>query len=243
MNTLYIAWQDPQTRRWHTVGRLDREGERYRFGYTHGALSSPRFTYLGRMMDRAQLYYSEALFPLLANRLLGEKRPEYPDYLSWMGLDQTTDELELLARSGGRRGTDQICVYPEIEPDTDGRMTLYFFAHGLRYLTPVEQEALAKLQPGDSLQLTPDEDNAHDRYALLLESGQAVRVGYYPRHLNQGLRRVQQQVPIRLEVEKINLDAPLQFRLLCKAVFSLPEGFGLYATDEHQLLAKQPMAA
>lgn len=243
MKALYIAWQDQQTRRWHTVGRLDREDGGYRFGYTRGSLASPRFSYLGRMMDKAQMYRSDVLFPLFSNRLLAEKRPEYPDYLSWMGVENKPDPLDILARSGGRRSTDQICVYPEIEPDPEGRMTLYFFAHGLRYLTPAEQEVIAKLQPGDSLQLTPDEDNTHDHYALLLKSGHMVRVGYCPRYLNQGLRWVQQQVPIRLEVEKNNCDAPLQFRLLCKAVFTLPAGVDLYATDEHQLLAEHAMAA
>lgn len=243
MKILYVAWQDPQTRLWHTVGCLDREGGRYRFGYTRGALASPRFSYLGRMMDKHQVYYSDLLFPLFSNRLLAEKRPEYHDYLSWMGIESKPDPLDVLVRSGGRRGTDQICVYPEIEPDPEGRMSLYFFAHGLRYLTPAEQDAITRLRPGDSLQLTPDDDNTHDRYALLLKSGHAVRVGYCPRYLNQGLRRVQQQAPVRLEVEKVNQDAPSQFRLLCKAVFMLPEGFDLYATDEHQLLAQMARAA
>ncbi len=243
MNTLYVAWQDPQTRRWHTIGRLDRKDGHYCFAYTCGALASPGFTYLGRMKDKQQLYWSDALFPLFSNRLLAEKRPEYPAYLSWMGVENHPDPLDVLARSGGRRGTDQICVYPEIKPDAEGQMTLHFFAHGLRYLTPAEEEAITKLRPGDRLQLAPADDNTHDRYALLLQSEDAIRVGYCPRYLNQGLRQVQPKAPIHLEVEKINQDAPLQFRLLCKAVFTLPEGFNLYATHEHQLLAPLEMAA
>lgn len=245
MNTLYIAWQDPQTRTWHTVGRLDRdESGGYRFGYTSGAFASPRFTYLGRMMDKAQTYYSEALFPLFANRLLAKKRPEYPAYLSWMGIEgNKPDPLDLLARSGGRRGTDQLCVYPKIEPDHDGRMRLFFFAHGLRYLSPAEQTIIAGLEPGGSLQLKAEDDNAHDRFALLLESQHTARLGYCPRYLNQGLRRALRQLPLDLVVEKVNCDAPLQFRLLCKAVFSAPDGFDLYATDEHHLIAEPAMAA
>jgi hypothetical protein len=245
MNTLYIAWQDPQTRRWHTVGRLDRDAHgRYRFGYTRGASASPRFSYLGRMMDKTQVYFSDTIFPLFANRLLAEKRAEYPAYLSWMGVEQNKpDPLEVLARSGGRRGTDGLCVYPQVEPDLDGRMTLFFFAHGLRNLNPAEQGMVSTLQPGDTLQLKAEDDNRHDRYALLLESGHATRVGYCPRYLNQGLSRVQQHTPISLVVEKVNPDAPLQFRLLCKAVFTPPTGFDLYATDEHRLIAQSAMAA
>lgn len=40
----------------------------------------------------------------------------------------------------------------------------------------------------------------------------------------------------RLPVERLNLDAPIQFRLLCKAVFKLPEGVMMLVDDEYQLL-------
>jgi hypothetical protein len=243
MKALYIAWQDPDSRQWHTVGRLWREQEHYRFVYTQGALQSPRFGYLGRMNDLHQTYYSDSLFPLFANRLLDTSRPEYPDYLAWMGVEGDADELELLARSGGRRGTDQLCVYPEIEADDHGEMTLYFFSHGLRYLTEAGHKAIDRLQPGDGLQLTAEDDNQHDRYALLLETQEPMRVGYCPRYLNQDLMTIRNHTSLRLTVEKINRTAPLQFRLLCKARFALPAGFALYATDEHRPLAARVMAA
>ncbi len=243
MKALYIAWQDPETRRWHTVGRLSRENGHYQFVYTRGALESPRFDSLGRMRDKQKVYRSDTLFPLFANRLLASSRPEYPDYLNWMGVDETANEMQLLARSGGRRGTDQLCVYPEVEPNAAGEMEIYFFSHGLRYLSDEEQAAISSLKPGDPLQLVPDDANEHDRYALRLETSKPVRVGYCPRYLNQDLHQIHQQTPIRLTVEKANPDAPLQFRLLCKAVFVPPEGFEIYATDEHLPLAGEVMVA
>ncbi len=243
MKAIYIAWQDPETRRWHTVGRLSRDADGYRFAYTQGANASPRFAYLGRMQDKGQTYHSGTLFPLFANRLLDTSRPEYPDYLDWMGVDGAASEMELLARSGGRRGTDKLCVYPEVETNEQGEMQLYFFSHGLRYSSDAEQATIGRLQPGEALQLTADGDNAHDRYALLLETAKPMRVGYCPRYLSQALHQIQQQTPIRLTVEKANPDAPLQFRLLCEAVFTLPKGFELYSTDEHRPLAREALAA
>ncbi|MEW8119840.1 MAG: hypothetical protein AB2792_21980, partial [Candidatus Thiodiazotropha sp.] len=80
-------------------------------------------------------------------------------------------------------------------------------------------------------------------YALLLETEEPVRVGYCPRYLSQDMSMIRQKVPICLTVEKINPKAPLQFRLLCKAVFIPPKGFALYATDEHQPLARVVEAA
>ena len=243
MKALYIAWQDPDTRCWHTVGRLSRDQKDYQFAYTRGALASPRFGYLGRMHDTAKVYRSQDLFPLFANRLLSESRPEYSDYLSWMAVDSSADKFELLARSGGRRGTDQLCVYPEVEPNGHGEMEIHFFSHGLRYLSPEELATVASLQPGNPLQLTTD-GNPHDSYALLLEARKPpIKVGYCPRYLNQGLAVAQAQAPIRLTVEKANLDAPLKFRLLCKAVFVPAAGFELYSSDEHQPLSAEAMAA
>ena len=34
MKTLYLAWQDPEDRRWLPVGRLSFDGHVYRFVYT-----------------------------------------------------------------------------------------------------------------------------------------------------------------------------------------------------------------
>jgi hypothetical protein len=244
MNTVFIAWQDPQSRRWLTVGRLDRDsGGGYCFRYTQGANMSSRFSYLGRMIDRQQIYYSRELFPLFSNRLLGEKRPEYPAYLSWMGLESETDPLEILARSGGRRGTDGLCVYPKVEPDAEGRMILYFFAHGMRYLSEDEQAVIPRLSRGEPLQLKPEDGNTEDRHALVLASEGVTRVGYCPRYLSQDLHRILQRTPVDLSIEKVNDDAPLQFLLLCKAVFRLPEGRALYDADKHQPIAPRAMAA
>jgi len=64
MKSLYIAWQDPETRLWHTVGKLYKQNDSYCFVYTQGALTSPRFKYLGRMHDLYQRYVSRELFPL-----------------------------------------------------------------------------------------------------------------------------------------------------------------------------------
>src|SRR5262250_671161 len=49
MKTLYLAWQDPEDRRWLPVGRLSFDGHVYRFVYTKGAEQSPRFVPFGAM--------------------------------------------------------------------------------------------------------------------------------------------------------------------------------------------------
>jgi hypothetical protein len=241
MKALYIAWQDPQTRYWYTVGRLSRENGMYCFIYTQGALKSQRFKYLGRMHDLRQIYWSHELFPLFSNRILDSSRPEYPEYLQWLALDSKNqnDPLQLLARSGGKRATDELCVYPHPEINERGEIELFFLSHGLRYLNSSALERINQLQSGDHLMLCRENDNAHDRYALLLETEEPVTVGYCPRYLC----RVMETSDVKLTVERVNQNAPIQFRLLCRAVFTPPLGFDMFADDEHQPLVKASVAA
>jgi hypothetical protein len=248
MKALYIAWQDPQTRCWHTVGQLMREErdgqEVYIFSYTQGALASPRFRYLGRMMDLSKSYYSFELFPLFANRILNRSRPEYPDYVRWLALDPTADSdpMQLLARSGGKRATDELCVYPYPESNAQGEMELFFLSHGLRHLEPENLARISQLHSGDVLAFRQETDNLHDEFALVLEAD-AVKVGYCPRYLSKDICRIMDVTQVRLTVERLNLDAPKQFRLLCKAVFSLPNGVGLFADNDYKRVVGDAVAA
>ena len=244
MKSLFIAWQDPTTRLWYTVGRLTREDAAYRFVYTQGAEASPRFTRLGRMADLNAEYFSKDLFPLFKNRLLHTSRPEYPKYIQWLNLkSKDNDPLLLLGRSGGKRATDSLCVFPEPEPNAQGEYAIYFFSHGLRYLDPINLQGITRLQPGDTLRLKREDHNQHDRFALVLETDEKLKVGYCPRYLNRELRQVQKATTIRLIVEKVNPEAPLHFRLLCRTNFHLPKDSTLFASGEYQPLSAALLAA
>src|SRR6266852_6687237 len=106
MNVLYVAWQDPEDRRWFPVAQLTREAGVYRFAYTKGATRSQRFIPFGRMTDLNVVYESAELFPLFANRLLSKERAEYKNFLHWLDVRETEDDpLALLARTGGTRET------------------------------------------------------------------------------------------------------------------------------------------
>lgn len=245
MNTLYIAWQDSETRLWHTVGRLSQENGMYCFVYTKGAQASPRFSYFGRMHDVNKKYYSFELFPLFANRILNSSRPEYPAYLKWLALDKEikTEPMQLLARSGGRRATDELCVFPFPAINKFGEMELFFLAHGLRYLDETSSSRLAHLQLGEVLNLQHEPNNIHDDHALLLLTSDNIKVGYCPRHLNRDLHKLLNKTQIYLTVERLNLDAPIQFRLLCKAVFSLPSHITLFSDYEYLPLYNEDTVA
>jgi hypothetical protein len=122
MNSSFVAWRPSTTHSgWRPVGRLQHDGGLYRFWYTSGA-RKPGFRPFPGMDSLQQVYESEELFPLFANRLLSESRPEYEEYLRWSGFDPSSppDPIIVLGVTEGIRQTDAVEVFPCPMPDTDG---------------------------------------------------------------------------------------------------------------------------
>lgn len=225
MKALFVAYQDTDSRTWTPVARLTHDGRLYHFAYTRGAKNLPNFMPFGRMNELDAEYVSEQIFPLFANRLLPKSRPEYKDYLGWLGLSGVDhDTLEELARTGGLRATDSLELIPCPEPTNANRYEVYFFCRGLRHFPSESQDRSLALTKGEKLYLMQDIQNGSDDMALLLRTGEPVTaVGYVPRYYSTEFSRlislVGADAPM-VTVEKINADAPIQYRVLCK--FSAP---------------------
>jgi hypothetical protein len=88
---------------------------------------------------------------------------------------------------------------------------------------------------GDSLDLTPVDDNPVDSFAIVLHTDDPVKAGFCPRYLAPDLRGLLKSgAPWRLTVARVNPDAPIQFRLLCKLVFKLPHGTVFFVGEAFQ---------
>jgi len=230
MKSLFVAWQDPQSRQWAPVGRLSRHAEKYHFVYTQGAKEMVNFTPFGRMTDLRAEYVSEELFPLFANRILAKSRPEYDQYLGWLGMERSKyDALDELARTGGVRATDSLELFACPEPTKDLNYEVYFFGRGLRHLHPENQQRAAELKPGERLYVMPDPQNEFDSMALLMRTGDPITlVGYAPRYFSAEFTQLMDLVDIqnvKVTVERVNLDAPLQYRILCRINSPWPAKF------------------
>jgi|SRR5476649_719590 len=241
-NSVYVAWQAPDTRDWHVVGNLQQRKTGYGFNYTKGALVSSKFTKFSGMDDVNKSYVSEELFPLFKNRLLSPKRPEYPRFIEWLGLESETPKpIDILARSGGLRSTDQLQVFKKIEVDTDGEFEHHFFLHGMSYLNSMANERVSKLQPGEVLRLCLDLQNAYDTEAVVVRADKPAEiVGYCPRYFANDIKQMllDDSQSVMLTVEKISDDAPHNYRLLCKLSgrVSVARIADLNLQDEFQLL-------
>ncbi len=218
--SIYIAWQAPDTRDWHVVGNLQERNSGYVFKYTKGALKSTKFTRFSGMNDLRETYVSEELFPLFKNRLLSPKRPEYPQFIKWLGLnDEDVNPIDILARSGGLRSTDQLQIFKRIDVNSSGEFEQFFFLHGLSYLNSTANERVSELQPGQVLRLCLDGQNEYDSDAVFARADKPAEiVGYCPRYFAHDIKNMLSDDPksVTLTVEKFSKEAPHNYRLLCK---------------------------
>lgn len=230
MNTLYVAWQDPATHSWAPVARLTRENGLYRFSYTQGARRFGGFVPFGRMTDLNAEYVSPELFPLFANRILARSRPEYREYLGWLGLEESAyDEFDELARTGGLRATDTLELIPCPTPTDANQYEVVFFVRGLSHLPEDSGTRTDQLTTGERLFLARDIQNEYDPDALLLRTGDPVALlGYVPRYYSTEFSRLMDllsQAEVRVSVEKVNSGAPFHYRLLCRLSAPWPAEF------------------
>ena len=230
MNALFVAWhtnEPPPV--WGPVGRLEHENGLYRFRYTQGANTLSGFQPFDGMDDLQQVYESDQLFPLFTNRLLSASRQEYRPYLTWSGFDpdDPPEPLMLLGRTQGIKQTDAVELFPCPVPDSLGCFVNHFFLHGLRYHLPNAGPALERLHNGDELEIRPHPLNPVDANAMAIFA-EGTQLGYIPRYLAADVKRLIQKCPsktVRLVVQRVNRDAPMQQRLLCRLNACWPPEF------------------
>ncbi|NJM98585.1 MAG: DNA-binding protein [Phormidesmis sp. RL_2_1] len=250
MKTLFLSWQNPISRAWFPIGRLDFDGDLYRFRYIHGALvaqAQGQFRPIRTFPELHHLYESPRLFPLFENRLLRRSRPEYSDYVQWLNIPEKADDpIALLSRSGGQRVTDTFEVFPCPQRDENGLYHIHFFVHGLRYMPPETQPNLQQLQPGIRLYIMQDSQNPYDPDALLLRTEEAYNVGYCPRYLTSDVLNLLQHDSQKLAatVERVNPHpTPVQFRLLCNLTAEWPKAFQPFTGELYEPLVGDRVSA
>ncbi len=231
MNSLFVAWRPTAEHAgWRPVGRLEFENRLYRFWYTAGA-RKPDFRPFPGMESLDEVYESDELFPLFANRLLSQSRPEYEAYLRWSGFDSSDqpDPIVILGVTEGIRQTDAVEVFPCPTPDTCGCYLNKFFLHGIRWMAPAAVEQVNKLADGERLKLMLDFQNAHDPHAVAVRTEtERMQIGYVPRYLAVEVWSLVEKCfadSIELFVHRLNRDAPLQNRVLCRMHACWPDGF------------------
>lgn len=242
MKTLFVAWKQPNSGEWIPVAKLERKDDLYFFSYTRGVHRAKSFLPFSRMDRLDAVYESSSIFPLFANRLISKSRPEYSDYLRWLGLKSAPDDtLSMLALTGGIRGTDSIELFQPPVISENGEYKVEFFARSLSHLSRDAIAHIGKLGAGERLFLMRDLQNDFDPLALAIRSHKPpVFVGFCPKYYVQDLGALLAQSAHEMEirVKCINTDAPLNMRLLCSVSAVASPGFSpLDETTDFQPIA------
>jgi len=248
MKELVLAWREPQKHEWIPVGKLwiDNE-ERYRFAYTFGAkkaFDAERFIPFGQMNQLDKTYISEELFPIFKNRLLQKSRPEYEAYVQWLGFEKGVElsVFDELSRTNGIRATDSLQLF-EIPKKQSGKYSVYFFSHGISHLPSNYIERVNKLNEGETLFLMKDVQNKADRFALALRTDDPVEiVGYCPKFYAKDFNKLLgegQANGVKVSVVKVNVESPLQLRLLCKLECNWIKGFVPFEDEDFELISEK----
>ena len=234
MNTLYVAWQHPRSRKWFPVGRLvhhEAEPAEYEFAYLQGAEQAKdeaSFFMVPGFMEFDRLYKAPAIFATFRNRIMNLSRPDRPEYLTMLGMDPDNwDAVTELSLSGGHLHLDDFEVFPEILPDGEGHFETRFILHGLRHTNAPSIERTETLEEGEPLEVSFELNNPVAGHAFNLKTWDQYVLGWLPRYLVDGMHRDNAWMvdDVEATVAQVNLEAPLSHRLLVDFRGRLPVGF------------------
>ncbi len=236
INKLILAWRNPESRQWIPIGNLEYKTEMYYFNYTNGVKNN-NFQAFGKMDDFRKTYGSTSLFPIFKNRLLAKSRPEYEDFLNWLDINDNDNELIELSRSRGIRATDNLQLFPIPEKDKNGNYEVLFFSHGISHIAEHYVKRLSKLNNNDKLLILKDIQNEVDPFALALRTKDdpVELLGYCPSFFVKDfykLMAVNGNENVNITIKKVNHDAPLQLKLLCKLTAKWFKDFEPFSGEE-----------
>jgi len=246
MTTLYLAWQDHKSRQWFPVGQLDADQSvqptTYEFSYISGvedARKAAHFFPIVGFPELQERYHSDDLFPLFRNRIMNASRPDRPEYLRRLSLDENADEVTELAMSSGLKHTDNFLVFPPLIAGREGRFTYRCMVHGLRHRERQTILRTESLQPGEALNLSPQTDRPSATLAIMVSTEDGLHIGWLPRYLVDDLQQDGDWIvaDAKAVVVQVNLDAPLSHRLLINISGKLPPGFRMEDLPQYQPIA------
>lgn len=146
---------------------------------------------------------------------MDRKRPDYPQYVRWLGLPAGADRLDILSRSGGEQKGDTVSLAEAPRVGVDGATAATFIVCGTSYAARSYDSASAvrRLRPGDALGLLDDVRNEANPDALLLTAS-GTPVGWVPDLLIEYVREVDGSGGKVTVLQNNGPDAPWHMRLL-----------------------------
>lgn len=225
-----IAWRNTQRRVITPVAVLDHLATGYRFQYLNGVGDSVEgFRPFIGFPDIHQVYRSVRLWPFFDLRVMDRKRPDFPEYMRWLGLTTEASTLDILGRSGGWQKGDSVHLAEAPTVAEDGATKAVFLARGVRYAVEENRtETIANsLGAGDKLVLVDDNTNVANARALLLKTPGGAAIGWMPDLLIDYARQVRAGGGV-VELLQNNRSAPWHARLLVRISGRIAPGTAIF---------------
>lgn len=177
---LIVTRRDPDGT-YRAIGFLDKlvDGT-FEFAYLQAAVQHPSFVPLIGFSDVGRRYRRAQLFSAFAERVIGAKRADRPQYLASLNLAEDADSWEILTASGGYREGDtiELIALPQID-QASRRTEARFLAHGIRYCTDEASCAISALTRDTVLGLQRVPDNPVNPSAIRI-THRDLHLGYVP---------------------------------------------------------------
>lgn len=207
LDQLFVLWREPGERRRHTIGLLSQSDDGgYAFAYDLSGVTEATARGFGLLQEFPELrgpeapYLSDQLFATFAQRIPSPKRPDFQAMLEKWGVQDPTDELQILASSGGILQTDQLELAEYRSCEDDLRFPLRFRLSG-----ETHYPGSGQLTKGEAVALSRRPDNPYDRFATVVLTIAGTIAGYVPRQYSRLFSR--------LIDEHVSLDARVVDRL------------------------------
>jgi len=140
--------------------------------------------------------------------------------------------------TGGARQTDNLEVFPRIQKRRDGSFDCRFFLHGWRHVNLPAQERVARLQPGERLQVALELNNPATTSAVQIQTSEDYHmIGWAPRYLVLDVLKAMTECPSELEACVLRLNpspAPYNQRVLVQLEGRFPGTFEPMSSPQFQ---------
>ena len=226
-----VAWRNRRRRVITPVGVLDHGPGGYRFQYLDRMGDSVEgfLPFIG-FKDLNYVYESDRLWPFFDLRVMDRKRPDYPQYVGWLGLTVEASRLDILSRSGGERKGDSVLLAESPTVSDGGATEAIFLVRGASYAVRQYGTGAAadSLETGDRLTLVDDSTNVANSRALLLEASDGARVGWIPELLVEYAHQVRSGGGFVEVLQNNGPAAPWHARLLVRMSGHVAPGTAMF---------------
>jgi hypothetical protein len=228
-----IAWRNRVLRSIHDVAVLDADAGGYQFQYRADVKRVEEFQPFIGFPDLGRVYKSERLWPFFDLRVMDRKRPDYEQYVNWLGLSTGADRLDILARNGGEQKGDTVSLAEAPAVDDSGETAATFIARGSGYAvrSSESQSAVAVLRRGQTLDAQDDTTNEANPAAILLTAAGAP-VGWIPDLLIEYAREVVRSGGRITVLQNNGPSAPWHMRLLVRVSGRVAPGWSPFSGVE-----------